>query len=266
MTTCTCSTSWASGNAASVRGFLTLFYSVVYALNMDKAGKRTTRAATTIQTTKKCTKAEKKKRKTVNACALERVALPRARKPCACIVHSTHATVPACAQRTGAAAHGSLRRDRPGGLTLAAAPVLFAHAVVAVAKNNNASATPSHNEYFGQPGNTPVANTLFGLAHDHWRNPLWAVAYAIAGCIDNSFVFLFLAIKDISVISNSARNDQQTSTHESRCTVSQHHSYMNKRVPAWWPPAASCVTNFFSCRVTGAPTPSATPSSPLLES
>jgi hypothetical protein len=40
----------------------------------------------------------------------------------------------ACAQRTGAAAHESLRRDRPGGLTspalckLAAAPVHFAHA------------------------------------------------------------------------------------------------------------------------------------------
>ncbi len=56
---------------------------------------------------------------------------------------SRHATceIRVCArtQRTGAAAREPLRQDRPGGLTspvaVAAAPVLFAHAVVTVAQN-----------------------------------------------------------------------------------------------------------------------------------
>ena len=77
MTTCTRSTSRAGVNAASFSGFATFFYSVEYALNMDKAEKHTTSADISNRATYKPLMAYAKK-KAVHAWALEGLALPRA--------------------------------------------------------------------------------------------------------------------------------------------------------------------------------------------
>ncbi len=69
MTTCTRSTSRAGVNAASFSGFAAFFYSVEYALNMDKAEKHTTSADISNRATWKPLMAYAKDEREVNACA-----------------------------------------------------------------------------------------------------------------------------------------------------------------------------------------------------